>query len=90
MNKNDFPVGVPEWEKDEAKVEDFRKRINRGDPVPLAIVECDVDFNIIENEPRIFPILANIFDDSENIYYSFENNQHFVKTSVILQDAIEI
>ena len=89
MNKNDFPAGTSAWEEDEAKVEEFRNKINNGESVPLSIVECDIDFKVIEGEARIFPILANRLDDTENLYYSFENNQHFVKTSVILEDAVK-
>ena len=53
----------------------------------MSIVECDIDFQNTA-EPHIFAVLANRFE-GDTLCYSFENNQHLIKTSVILQDAIK-
>ena len=88
MNKCEFPVGEPCWEKDSDKIEEFRNKLNYADSnIPLSIVECDIDIKNTE-EHRIFAVLANRFE-GDTLCYSFENNQHLIKTSVILQDAVK-
>ena len=60
MVKNDFPVYPPRWEHDEKKIEEFRNRLNDGDEtIPLAKVECDVDFKEVPNEYRIFALMSS-------------------------------
>ena len=84
---NDYPVGNC-WEHDEVKIEDFRNLLNYGDEtLPLATVECDVDFITPQDEERIFPILSSRNSAEGNLFYTFENNQYFIKNSVLLLDA---
>ena len=53
---NDYHVGEPRWEHDEDKIYNFRNILNYGDEtLPLATVECDVDFRIPQVWRTNFP-----------------------------------
>ena len=82
-----YPSVPPRCEHDEKKIEEFRNRLEPADEtIPLSMVECDVDFKEA-NEERIFAVLANKNEYGTNLFYTFENNQHFWKTSIMLLDA---
>ena len=45
MAQREFPDEQPRWEHDDENIQEFRRRLNEGDKtLPLAVVECDVDF----------------------------------------------
>lgn len=86
LTQREFPIGKPRWEHNEEKIEDYLNRLNLGDKtLPLAIVECDVSFQ--DDIPKIFPILARRESSVGTLLYTFENNQHLIKTSVLLLSA---